>query len=252
MEERQVPFVYGGELKKYFQLYMTQVLGRKDSTANHYLQALNTISKYMRQLNLVNKDVFELGSLEELHRAWDKLEQDSVFSHLNQKGHNMYSAGFQRYLEFAAGHSFGKLADSVHQLDVPQAVHEPYYMSYEVWHRSGILRGQCLEYAHYQCELHPEHQTFLAESNHRPYMEVHHILPMSLQGQFEHSLDIYANIICLCPICHRQLHAGLIAERRDIIDHLYEERRDRLVKSGIELGKEEFERMILPLHVVGK
>ena len=110
MEERQVPFVYGGELKKYFQLYMTQVLGRKDSTANHYLQALNTISKYMRQLNLVNKDVFELGSLEELHRAWDKLEQDSVFSHLNQKGHNMYSAGFQRYLEFAAGHSFGKLA----------------------------------------------------------------------------------------------------------------------------------------------
>ena len=92
----------------------------------------------------------------------------------------------------------------------------------------------------------------MAESNHRPYMEVHHILPMSLQGQFEHSLDIYANIICLCPICHRQLHAGLIAERRDIIDHLYEERRDRLVKSGIELGKEEFERMILPLHVVGK
>ena len=196
----------------------------------------------MRDRHLVQRDIYEVGSIEQLHDLWDIVMQDESFQKMNVRGHNMYSAGFHRYDEFVQGHGFDELAKRLPALDVPMAVAEPARIEYKVWKRSGILRAQTIEAAHYQCELHPEHRTFIAEHTHKPYMEVHHIIPMNQQEAFGHSLDVYANVICLCPNCHRQLHHGLVTERHDMIDQIYEARKDRFVHSGLALGKEEFEK----------
>lgn len=54
------------------------------------------------------------------------------------------------------------------------------------------------------------------------------------------SLDVYANIIGLCPNCHRQLHFGKQDEIRDILKPIYTARADRFHNSGIILSKDEF------------
>jgi hypothetical protein len=66
--------------------------------------------------------------------------------------------------------------------------------------RSPILKKQVIEIADYKCELNASHTTFIAKSNNKPYMEGHHARPMNAQENFHVSLDIYANIICLCPL----------------------------------------------------
>lgn len=243
--EEQAPYAGRQELTQYFQRYVTDVLGLSKSTARHYLEAIRKVSSYLKAKGLVKEDLFEVGSVDHLASLWEIVKADPDFQRLNKTGHNMYSAGFQHYFRFAQGDAFGTACDRVPALDVPVVAEEPTVMEHTVWKRSGILRTQSLEFAHYECALDHSHQTFIAESTHKPYMEAHHIIPMNLQGRFPNSLDVYANIICLCPICHRKIHLGLRDERREIIDRIYEERKDRLYHSGFMFGKGEFERLTL-------
>lgn len=76
-------------------------------------------------------------------------------------------------------------------------------------------------------------------------MESHHAIPIHLQGRFPYSLDVYANLICLCPVCHRKIHYGLRDERREMLYEIYEKRHERMAHSGLEIGKEEFADLIL-------
>ena len=71
-------------------------------------------------------------------------------------------------------------------------------------------------------------------------MEGHHALPMNAQAQFHVSLDIYANIICLCPLCHRKIHYGLLDDRVSMIKQIYDQRASRLANSGIEISRNDF------------
>lgn len=59
------------------------------------------------------------------------------------------------------------------------------------------------------------------------------------------SLDVYANLICLCPICHRLLHYGREDEKRVLLNQIYTDRASRLVNSGIKLSKNDFIEMVL-------
>lgn len=70
----------------------------------------------------------------------------------------------------------------------------------------------------------------------------HHALPMSLQDQFSVSLDVYSNIICLCPLCHRKIHYGMENEKKIMLDSIYAKRSSRLAKSGIRMSQDEFVR----------
>lgn len=86
---------------------------------------------------------------------------------------------------------------------------------------------------------------FIAESTQHPYMEGHHAIPITMQDHFEKSIDVYANIVCLCPICHRKIHFGLTCERTKMIHQIYEERAERLKNSGIDIGRSEFTELAL-------
>ena len=87
--------------------------------------------------------------------------------------------------------------------------------------------------ANYKCELDDNHQTFNT-INGKPYMEAHHLIPLSTQDYFEYSLDVDANIVCLCPTCHRKLHYG--NSIKDDLKRLYDLRIKRLKQSGIDIS----------------
>lgn len=109
-----------------------------------------------------------------------------------------------------------------------------------VWKRSGILRTQAIEFAGYKCEIDSTHQTFISEAGQKPYMEGHHALPMNMQKQYDVSLDVYANIVCMCPICHRRIHYGVKQDRIDMAKKIYEARNLRLENCGIKMDETEF------------
>lgn len=232
-------------LQKYYSRYLTKIRGASDSTVKHYIDALNNISRKLKKMELVEKDIYEIMDLKELARARQQLFADSEFIAQDARGRRMYSAGLNNYYRFASGEGFTDECDTgaingMSLMDIPIEVGQPQRVMRVEWSRSNILREQTLAFAGYSCEINRDHQSFIAEKTNKAYMEGHHVIPMSNQPKFNRSLDIYANIVCLCPICHRRIHYGVKADRVNMMQILYDMRGDRLANSGIRLSQAEF------------
>jgi hypothetical protein len=92
--------------------------------------------------------------------------------------------------------------------------------------------------AEYRCEADPSHKLFLSVSTGRNYVEGHHLIPMNAQPDFEFSLDVEANIVSLCVVCHKRLHHGRFEDLASLVVKLYEHRQERLVRCGIPIELE--------------
>lgn len=238
------------QLQKYFQKFIVDVQGLKESSATHYTQALSTCSRILRTEKLIATDVYAVDTLTELKALRDKLFALPEFVALNTKGNNMYSVGMKQYIQFAelqvdgvkmTANKATKPNVDISKLDVPVAPPKslPKKQEYH-WNRDRIIVEQVLQADKYLCEVDPKHKTFIACRNDQPYLEGHHLIPLARQKEFKVSLDVYANIIGLCPNCHRQLHFGKQDEIRDILKPIYTARADRFHNSGIILSKDEF------------
>jgi hypothetical protein len=93
-----------------------------------------------------------------------------------------------------------------------------------------------LAHAHFECEIDPNHPTFLRKHSERPYTEPHHLVPVAYQDSFDASLDVEENIVSLCSTCHNHIHYGAGASK--LIAQLYDERRSALESAGIYITKE--------------
>lgn len=234
-------------LKTYYKCYLSEVCQLKPSTVNHYCDALNNITRHLQEMKMITGSIYDVSDLHRLKELQEVLFEDAAFIAQNKKGNQMYSAGLNHYVKFAEGTNLIAFRHDISKLDMPMPVRteEPRHYESKHWARSDILREQTLAVADYHCEMDGRHQTFVAERTHKPYMESHHTIPIHLQSRFSYSLDVYANLICLCPVCHRKIHYGLRDERREMLYEIYEKRRERLVHSGLVMGKEEFADLIL-------
>ncbi len=224
------------ELKTYYSKYLTDVRGLSESSVSHYLDALNNISRRLRNKGLVSENIYEIKDYEYLTQMRSVLNADPDFIDLDTRGQRMYSAGLNNYIRFASGEDFSAINNRITDFDIPVAPSEATNIEQKVWRRSSILRSQVLAFANYTCEINKEHRTFIAENTKRAYMESHHLIPISFQNYFGYSLDIYANIVCLCPVCHRQIHYGLIHDREKLLSVLFDKRAERLSNSGITIS----------------
>lgn len=227
-------------LKEYYIRYLQDIRGSKESTVNHYLGALNTISRYLVKKNEITKSIYEIEDLSELEKVRAYLYSQPDFVEKDERGNRMYSAGLNNYVRFAEGKEFKKLGRRAECFDIVVPVSDLVTTSVTTWKRNEIIKKQSIEMANYTCEIDSKHETFITESTRKQYMEGHHAIPMKNQGDFSVSLDIYANIVCLCPICHKLLHYGLKDDRKSVLNRIYAERAERLKQSGIILSRDEF------------
>lgn len=232
-------------LMTYYVKYLKEIRKVSDSTVKHYQDALRYISKYLVQKEKLQQTVYEIQDIGELEIIKTYLYSDPDFVALDKRGHQMYSAGFNNYYKFASGEGFANIHQQIEVLDTEVPIADKHTRIQTAWSRSSIIKIQSIESAGYLCEVNPEHQTFTARSTGHPYMEGHHALPMKYQDKFDKSLDVYANIICLCPVCHRLLHYGIEAEKENVLNKIYYDRSDRLAASGIKISKNDFERLIV-------
>ena len=100
--------------------------------------------------------------------------------------------------------------------------------------RNAQVVFNALHSAEYKCELDCNTELFLRKNSQLNYTEGHHLIPLCYQNDFEYSLDVEANVVSLCPNCHRHLHYG--DDIVDMLKELYEARKERLKKCGIEIS----------------
>lgn len=100
------------------------------------------------------------------------------------------------------------------------------------------LGKEAIKLANYCCSIDNTHSTFI-KPNGTQYMEVHHLIPLNQQKFFKYKLDTKANIVPLCPNCHRMLHFGRIEDIKPLLCKLYEDRKEHLKSSGLDISFEE-------------
>lgn len=103
-----------------------------------------------------------------------------------------------------------------------------------------------LENANYKCEINNCHCCFIRKSNGKPYTEVHHLIPLAYHYKFKNSLDIPENIVSLCSSCHNEIHYGENADK--LIEKLFNERKDKLHKAGIDIELKDLLDMYHKIH----
>ena len=74
-------------LKKYFIQYMKNIKGLSDTSVKHYIGSLRTISKFLRERNLINREVYEVIDIDMLRRLREIVYSDSDFINKNSLAH---------------------------------------------------------------------------------------------------------------------------------------------------------------------
>lgn len=105
--------------------------------------------------------------------------------------------------------------------------------------RNPNVAALVLRLADFKCEINAGHQTFISNAKDKPYVEAHHLIPFGNQGGFPYSLDVTANIVALCPNCHRLLHHGKATDKAKEISTLFSKRKDRLLEKELKISANE-------------
>lgn len=72
-----------------------------------------------------------------------------------------------------------------------------------------------LQFNIYKTQFDHSHFTFKVKNSNHMYVEVHHLIPISKSDEFKTSIDVEANIISLCSVCHDRIYHGTDEDRQN-------------------------------------
>ena len=231
-------------LERYYEYYLNTLDNLADTSRKNYVRGLNKVSSLLVEKGKVQHSIYEITDYEKLLEIKHFLNQDIEFLSIDKKGHRMYSVALNHYCRFAGG---DKMLDnnSIEIMDIELPKKTMVTIESKQWKRSSIIKRQSIVASNYKCEIDNNHNTFIAERTRKPYMEGHHIIPMRKQNRIDSCLDVYANILCVCPLCHRLLHYGESHTKETYLKKIYLDRSERLANSGIRISFDEFKGLAL-------
>lgn len=109
--------------------------------------------------------------------------------------------------------------------------------------RNSNASKNALLHAENKCEFDSSHVSFPRKIDGLPYMETHHLIPLKYAEQFDVSIDVPENIICLCSTCHNCIHYG--QNNNVMIEVLWSMRKKDLHMVGIDIDLSELLRFYL-------
>ena len=231
-------------LREIYKQYIKVSRGISDKSVGHYVTGLNTVNAILSKNGFPISDVFDITDIEELNAVRAFLQSNEEFLRKDAVGHNMYSVAFKHFYRFACEDELF-FAENLRQMDIPVSPPAASSTVRSGWRRNQIIAGQAIEGTNFTCENAPDHRTFIAKATGKPYMEGHHLIPMKFQSEFDTGIDVYANVVCLCPICHRLLHYGTDREKAYAAEKLFDARDERLQKCGIDISKRDFLKLVI-------
>ncbi|MDZ5781885.1 HNH endonuclease [Marinococcus luteus] len=235
--------------KNAFENWLVEKKRLKPSSVRHYVGAINSLSR-ASGVDLFNTSDAQL--IDEYYEQYGFKEKDAT-------GNRMYISGVKHFKEFLkeinvsneliiesvnyeanVKHELNNI-DSVPRLSyIPQS--RPKYKKVskqKIWERNPRLASEVIQAMNFRCEGNPVHDFFISNRTKRNYVEAHHLIPMEYQDDFEYSLDVHANIVSLCPVCHKKVHHGTFEEIIELVGNLYAERKIQLQKSNINISFDE-------------
>ena len=111
--------------------------------------------------------------------------------------------------------------------------------AHAIYPRDISKKANAIRKANFLCEISNNHPLFKSRITNQNYLEAHHLIPLKYADLFSFSLDIEANIVAVCPHCHRLLHYGDKEEIKPILEQLFIERKNLLASKGIHLTLEQ-------------
>ena len=105
----------------------------------------------------------------------------------------------------------------------------------EILHSSQNVKEMAKIRDDYTCEMNHNHITFNSRSNGKNYVEAHHLIPFCERDNFDLSIDIVENIVCLCPNCHRKIHLAIDEQKKELLNPLFNNKIRELNKVWIEI-----------------
>ncbi|MDQ0884891.1 5-methylcytosine-specific restriction protein A [Peribacillus sp. V2I11] len=174
------------------------------------------------------------------------IEQFNDYILLNEDGLFLEDEASEEEYQFAVQESvISKKSDDIHVEDQKKERPEPTVNKggRKQWTRNAVLASKALMFSNYTCEIEGSHETFISKSTNMPYVESHHLIPMARQKDFQYDLDQLANLISLCPLCHRLIHLGTDEEKEKLLRKLFDQRRGRLETIGIEITFSDLKRV---------
>lgn len=112
-------------------------------------------------------------------------------------------------------------------------------VAHAIYPRDIRKKANAIRKANFLCEISNSHKLFKSRSTNQNYVEGHHLIPLKQWDNFPFSLDVEANIVVLCPHCHKMLHHGKKEEIRPLLDLLFQKRKKELADKGIKLTIEQ-------------
>ncbi|WP_255233577.1 HNH endonuclease [Bacillus altitudinis] len=243
--------------KDTFASWLETYANLKPYSIGRYSNAIDTISSELGGYGLQRINLFNLTDTAFI----DTILNNSKFKKKNDKGNRMYSTAlkhFKKFIEysydselqaelFKEEQKFEKYltenpADARRAIIEDKPKDKPKHSSVnnqKVWSRNPKIASEAVADANYLCEFDNQHNHFISKFNGKNYVEAHHLIPMQYQEQFDCSLDIHANIVSICLVCHKKIHFGLFEDKKEILTELFNRRRERLIKGGINITLDE-------------
>lgn len=218
-----------------------------------YAGAIDTLSSELGIYGIDGSNLYNISST----RIIDMILINPDFREKNTKGNRMYSAAlkyFKSFIESNYDNEFQQellkeemefkqyLTENIDDVSrinlVDKRQDKPNHRTVnnqKVWSRNPKYASEAVALANYLCEFDNQHQYFISKFNQRNYVEAHHLIPMKYQDQYDCSLDIHANIVSICLVCHKKIHFGLFEDKKVILDKLFNSRIARLKSCGINI-----------------
>ncbi len=102
-----------------------------------------------------------------------------------------------------------------------------------VYKRNQKIIEKVMRKYNYTCAIHGKNQEyFISHSSKKNYLEGHHLIPFAQESMYRYkgkSVDVEENIIPLCPYCHAKIHYAIKAEKFEIINELFNKKKDDLI-----------------------
>lgn len=180
-----------------FLLWEIAACQSRDEKRSGILQLLNNYSTYSNEPIAIEKSIVEEEYIKDFEEALNEKVINSIQDAPKEKGHKKYANGRR------------------------------------VYKRNPQVAANTIKHADFKCEVDGDHKYFVSHRTGENYVEAHHLIPIKYEDNFDVSLDVEANVVSLCPVCHKLVHHGDKARVMEIVTLLYEKRKQRLNDAGI-------------------
>lgn len=224
-------------------------------SVKRYANAIDTISSELESYGMARENLYNITDTAIIDMILDNPE----FQQKNKKGNRMYSSSlnhYKKFIEYLIDMQFqaelmkdqieyksdirSNISTEKKVIDIVDTIQDrPSHKivnNRKIWSRNSRYASDVIVDANYLCEYDSQHNHFVSKFSQKNYVEAHHLIPMKFQEQFDFSLDIYANIVSLCLVCHKKLHYGIYKYKKPLLDKLFQERQERLINSGINIS----------------